>query len=218
MNIILLGAPGSGKGTQSEKLVANNGFTQFSTGDVMRKEIKEGTELGKECDKYIKEGKLVPNEIVDGMVANYLKTKHDGLIFDGYPRNVEQAKALDKMLADENSEIDWVFYIDVDKQILLDRISGRLICPKCKRSYHTTNRPPKVAGICDYDGAQLVRRADDAPEKVQVRLDTYEKETMPLIDYYKNKEKVIEVHASNNSPEPVYKAIVNTIDNGKKNA
>ncbi|ATG97189.1 adenylate kinase [Mesoplasma lactucae] len=216
MNIILLGAPGSGKGTQAEKLVNNQHFVQFSTGDVMRKEMKENTPLGQECKKYIDNGQLVPDSIVNAMVDNYLTNeKHDNLIFDGYPRTLDQAKELDKMLAKLDSKIDRVIYIDVAPDIIMERISGRLVCPVCKRSYHTTNRKPKVEGICDYDGAKLVRRSDDEPEKVKTRLKEYEKNTKPLIEYYKNIEKVVKIDGQDPNPEYAYEQILKDLGMNK---
>ncbi|ATZ18538.1 adenylate kinase [Williamsoniiplasma somnilux] len=211
MNIILLGAPGSGKGTQAEKLVERMHLTQFSTGDIFRRNISENTPLGVEAAKYMNEGKLVPDAITNAMVENALQAKHDGFIFDGYPRTIEQADALGIMLVKLGSTIDHVIYIDVDKQILLNRIAGRVVCPKCKRSYHITSRPPKTTGICDYDQVKLERRPDDEPSKVQVRLDAYESQTAPLIDYYKNIETLIHVDAQEMDGESVYKIIQKAI-------
>lgn len=207
MNIILLGAPGSGKGTQAEKLVERNGFIQFSTGDIFRKHIREQTALGIEAAKFMNAGKLVPDDVTNKMVAEELKTRHDGLIFDGYPRTIDQAEALKKTLKELGVGIDKVFYIDVDQKILLDRIAGRLICPICKRSYHIKNRPPKVAGICDYDGAKLEQRPDDQPDKVKIRLEAYEKQTAPLINYYKDNEVTIHIPAHEISSEDTYEII-----------
>lgn len=187
MNIMLLGAPGSGKGTLAEKLIKNQGFNQMSTGDLMRKEINDQTPLGIECARYMNEGKLVPDEVTMGIVKNFLMDNHNQLIFDGIPRTLNQAKILEENLFELNSKIDKVIYIDVPTEILLERISGRLICPKCKVSYHMLTRKPKVEWVCDNDQTELVRRPDDAPEKVKVRLEAYTNETAPLVDYYKNK-------------------------------
>lgn len=208
MNIILLGAPGSGKGTQAEFLVSRNHMEQFSTGDIFRKNISEDTDLGREAKRYMNAGKLVPDEIVNQMVADALKTKHDNLIFDGYPRTIDQAEALGEILAKHHAKIDKVVYLDVPEEVLIKRISGRWICPKCKRSYNTENRPPKVPGICDFDGTKLVRRPDDEPEKVKIRLAAYNRETAPLIDYYKAKEITIHEPNQDVAPEEIYKEIV----------
>ncbi|AUF83325.1 adenylate kinase [Mesoplasma syrphidae] len=208
MNIMLLGAPGSGKGTQAEKLVARLGYIQFSTGDLMRKQITDQTSLGLECAKYMNEGKLVPDKIVNAIVKDYLKSNSNKLIFDGFPRTLEQALELEKMLAEVDSKMDRVIYIDVAKEIILKRISGRIICPICKVSYHIETRKPLVEGICDNDGAALVRRPDDSPEKVAVRLKTYEADTKPLIDFYSNKPGFIHIEeAAELDGEIVYNMI-----------
>ncbi|WP_027062994.1 adenylate kinase [Mesoplasma seiffertii] len=208
MNIMLLGAPGSGKGTQAEKLVGRLGYTQVSTGDLMRKQIADQTALGAECGKYMNEGKLVPDQIVNAIVKDYLETNHEKLIFDGFPRTLEQALELEKMLAEVNSKMDKVIYIDVAQDVILKRISGRIICPVCKVSYHVETRKPLVEGICDNDGATLIRRPDDAPEKVAVRLAAYEADTKPLIDFYSNKPGFIHIEeASELDGETVYQMI-----------
>ncbi|ATZ21355.1 adenylate kinase family protein [Mesoplasma tabanidae] len=212
MNIMLLGAPGSGKGTLAEKLIKNQGFNQMSTGDLMRKEIKDGTPLGLECARYMNEGKLVPDEVTMGIVKNFLQDNHNQLIFDGIPRTLNQAKILEENLVELNAKIDKVIYIDVPTDILLGRISGRLICPKCKVSYHLISRKPKAEGVCDNDGTELVRRPDDSPEKVKVRLEAYANETAPLVDYYKNKPGFIHiVDNSNTTAEEVYAEVLGVL-------
>ena len=209
MNIILLGAPGSGKGTQAEKLVTNQGFVQLSTGDLMRKEMQENTALGRECKKYIDQGNLVPDELVNQMVENYLvNTRSDNLIFDGYPRTLDQATAIDEMLKKLGKEIDKVFYIQVSDEVIIDRISNRLVCPTCKRSYNLVSRPPKTPGICDYDGTKLVHRSDDEPQKVMIRLREYEKNTKPLVDYYHDIEKVIKIPGHDSDANIAYQQIL----------
>lgn len=209
MNIMLLGAPGSGKGTLAEKLIKNNGFTQMSSGDLMRKEMANKTPLGVECEKYINEGNLVPDEVTNGIVKNFLKTNHDNLIFDGYPRTFNQAQALEKMLKEFNSLITKVIYIDVVESELLSRISGRLICPLCKLSYHKTNRKPKVEWICDNDQTELIRRSDDEPSKVKVRLDAYSKETAPLVEYFSNNSGFIHIKdLGDKNPKSTYEEVM----------
>lgn len=207
MNIILLGAPGSGKGTQAEKLVERKGLKQFSTGDIFRKNISENTPLGIEAARYMNQGQLVPDDLTNSMVEDALQAQHDNLIFDGYPRTVQQADALGVMLVKMGSTINHVIYMDVDQAILLDRIAGRLICPKCKRSYHVKTRAPKTAGLCDYDQTSLIRRPDDEPNKVQTRLDAYQQETTPLIDYYQKIETLIHIDAQENNPEQIFQII-----------
>ncbi|AJM72126.1 adenylate kinase [Mycoplasma yeatsii] len=207
MNIMLLGAPGSGKGTQAEKLVNQLGFIQVSTGDLMRKEIADNSKLGQECATYMNAGKYVPDSIVNAIVEEFLKKSNDKLIFDGYPRTLDQAKALDEMLTKLNKKIDVVFYIDVNEELLIKRISGRLVCPQCKASFNTIFRKPKVDNVCDFDNTTLVRRADDEPEKVKVRLETYSSQTLPLISYYKNASKFVEIQSDDLSADQVFDAI-----------
>jgi len=209
MNIILLGAPGSGKGTQSELLCEKNGFTQLSTGDLFRKNINNNTNLGIEAKKYMNEGKLVPDLVTNAMVKDYLKSKHQKLIFDGFPRTIDQAHALDEMLAELDSSIEKVIYIEVDESILMDRLTGRRVCEVCKRSFHIKNRKPKIEGICDYDLGKLITRPDDSQDKIKVRLDAYQKETTPLVDFYA--EKIISVNSSNLSPQEVYNQIASEL-------
>ncbi|WP_031542180.1 adenylate kinase [Mesoplasma photuris] len=207
MNIMLLGAPGSGKGTQAEKLVKELDFIQFSTGDLFRKEISNQTKLGVLAASYMNEGNLVPDDLTNGIVNEGLKTQSDQLIFDGYPRTLNQAIALEEMLTNLNSKIDYILFIDVDKEILLDRIAGRMICPKCKASFHLTNRKPKVDGICDFDGTKLERRPDDEPAKVLVRLETYEADTKPLIDFYSSRPGFIHIKATDMDVDSIFAVI-----------
>jgi len=193
LNIILLGPPGSGKGTQAEKLIEHDNFMQLSTGDLFRDNIARKTPLGIEAQKYIDDGHLVPDDVTNGMVADYLASHHNQLIFDGYPRTIAQAEVLDQTLKGLETQIDYVFAIEVGEEEILTRITNRVICPVCKRSYNLKNRPPKVAGICDYDGAQLITRPDDTVEKVQTRLHDYEQKTAPLMDYYAKQGKLHKV-------------------------
>ncbi|AEM68558.1 adenylate kinase [Mycoplasma putrefaciens] len=211
MNIMLLGAPGSGKGTQAEKLVNQNKFIQVSTGDLMRKEIDQNSKLGIECSKYMNQGKYVPDNIVNAIVEEFLKQTNDKLIFDGYPRTLDQAKALDEMLTKINKKIDFVFYIDVDTELLIKRISNRLVCQVCKASFNTIFRKPKVEGLCDFDHSVLVKRADDDLEKVKVRLETYNNQTLPLINYYKNSTKFITIKATDLTADQVFDVIKGAI-------
>ncbi|ARU91099.1 adenylate kinase [Spiroplasma clarkii] len=209
MNIILLGAPGGGKGTQSEFLCEKNGFVQLSTGDLFRSNIMNKTSLGTEAQKYMDQGLYVPDTITNGMVQEFLKTKSDGLIFDGYPRTAEQASALDEMLEALQGSIDKVIYFEIDAAILMDRLTGRLICQTCKRSYHIKNRPPLVEGVCDYDHSRLIVRPDDAPDKVRTRLMVYQEQTAPLVDFYKD--KLIKIDANNKTPVELYQDLVKVL-------
>ncbi|AKX34593.1 adenylate kinase [Spiroplasma litorale] len=209
MNILLLGAPGSGKGTQSEFLCEKNNYIHLSTGDLFRKNIGNETELGVLAKSYINKGILVPDEVTNKMVEEYLKDNSDNVIFDGYPRNVEQAKELDKMLNSINKMLNCVVYLDIDDSVLIDRIVNRVVCPVCKRSYHLINRKPKVANKCDFDNADLQSREDDKLDKVSKRLETYNNQTKPLIDFYKD--RLIKINANNKKPIEVYKDIIEAL-------
>ena len=190
MNLILMGAPGAGKGTQSEKISEKWGIPAISTGDILRAAIKEGTELGKTAKSYIDEGKLVPDEIVIGIIKDYLTSDacKNGFILDGFPRSIPQAEALDQM----GVRIDAVLSIEVPDEKIVKRMSGRRVCA-CGASYHTEYKPSKTEGICDKCGAQTYIRKDDAPETVQNRLATYHTQTEPLKEYYAKKGLLITV-------------------------
>nr|WP_162685169.1 adenylate kinase [Spiroplasma sp. BIUS-1]QHX36994.1 adenylate kinase [Spiroplasma sp. BIUS-1] len=209
MNIILLGAPGSGKGTLSEFLCEKNAFTQLSTGDLFRDNISNKTDLGIEAQKYMNEGKLVPDSVTNSMVEKYLESKAKDLIFDGFPRTSDQASALDDMLAKINDQIDKVVYLDIDESVLLGRLTGRLICKVCKRSFHKVNRKPLKEGICDFDGGELITRPDDQEDKIKTRLEAYNTQTAPLIEFYKD--KIIKVDADNCTPEELYNSVIEVL-------
>ena len=185
---ILLGPPGAGKGTQAVKIVEKYGIPHISTGDIFRENIKKGTELGKRAQEYMNRGELVPDELVIEIATTRLLEDDCkvGFLLDGFPRTVHQAEELDKFLAAHGSKIDKVLDIAVEKDELITRITGRRVCPKCGASFHVVNIPPKQDGICDYCGAELIQRADDNVETVTNRIEVYEAQTMPLIDYYEN--------------------------------
>lgn len=190
MNLILMGAPGAGKGTQSAKISEKFNIPAISTGDILRGAIKAGTELGKKAKSFIDEGKLVPDEVVIGLIQDYLSTDacKNGFILDGFPRSIPQAEALDAM----GVRIDAVLSIEVADEKIVERMSGRRVCA-CGASYHVVYNPPKVEGICDKCGAALYVRADDAAETVQNRLSTYHAQTEPLKDFYAKKGLLITV-------------------------
>jgi adenylate kinase len=181
MNLILMGAPGAGKGTQSEKISAKWNIPSVSTGDMLRAAVKEGTELGKAAKTCMDAGQLVPDEIVIGIIRDYLSSDKckDGFILDGFPRSIPQAEALDAM----GVKIDAVLSIEVPDEKIVERMSGRRVC-QCGASYHVAYKAPKVAGICDNCGAALYTRDDDAAETVLKRLETYHNTTEPLKDFY----------------------------------
>ena len=189
MNLIFLGPPGSGKGTQAKMLVDKYGIPQISTGDILREAVKEGTPLGKEAKKYMDEGKLVPDEVVVGIVRERLKEPDctKGFILDGFPRTIPQAEALDKTLQEMGKGIDHVLSLEVDREELVRRLSGRRTCKKCGAMYHIIFDPPKKEGICDRCGGELYQRDDDKEETIRERLRVYEEQTAPLIEYYRKK-------------------------------
>jgi len=196
MYVILLGPPGAGKGTQVTNVAEQLNLVQISTGDLFRKAAAQGTELGKLAQSYMKEGKLVPDEITVRMVMEHMKTSDikSGVVFDGFPRSLKQAESLDKALPGMNKHIDKVIYIKVAEEELLHRLSGRWICRSCQAPYHAVTSPPKVSGACDKCNGELYQRQDDTVETVKKRLKVYFTETAPLIEYYKKTGKLVEVN------------------------
>ena len=195
MYIVLLGAPGAGKGTQAVMLAGKKKLVQVASGDLFRKALQEQTELGKKAKIYMEKGQLVPNEITIQMVLERLSAPDcaGGAILDGFPRNIEQAKALDKAMALKSRAIDKVVYIKVSEGELLKRLGGRWICRNCQVPYHEVDSPPKIKGKCDRCGGELYQRADDNVATVKKRLEVYFAETSPLIDYYKRAGKLLEI-------------------------
>lgn len=186
VNIILLGPPGAGKGTQARRLVEERGLVQLSTGDMLREAQASGTEMGKLVAEVMKQGKLVTDEIVIGLIREKLESSDaPGFIFDGFPRTLGQADALGALLAGMNQKVDGVIEMQVDDTALVDRISGRFTCGNCGEVYHDTTKPTKVAGVCDVCGStDLRRRPDDNADSLKTRLLEYYKKTSPLIGYY----------------------------------
>lgn len=192
MNLILLGAPGAGKGTQAEKICEKISIPAISTGNIIREAIKNGTKVGLEAKRYIESGDLVPDEVVIGIIKERLECDDckNGFILDGFPRTIPQAEALNSM----GVQIDTVLEIDVKDEKVVSRLSGRRVCEKCGASYHVQYKQPKVEGVCDLCGGNLVMRKDDNPETIRERLKVYHDQTEPLKDFYKNlgKLKVVE--------------------------
>lgn len=189
MRIVLLGAPGAGKGTQCKRIVAKYGLLHLSSGDILRQERVAGTELGKKAQSYMDSGALVPDEVIVGMMAGAIdKAPETGFVLDGFPRTVNQAAELDRLLkASDEKKIDVVLNLQIDEQMVAQRMTGRRSCPQCGAVYHIENLKPKVEGICDNDGTELIQRPDDSIEVVMNRLKTYRRQTEPVVDYYKNK-------------------------------
>jgi len=193
MNLILLGPPGAGKGTQAAAIAASRGLVQLSTGDMLRAAVKAGTEVGKQAKAIMERGDLVPDEIVIRIIDERIGQPdcENGFILDGFPRTLPQAAALDKLLADRNKQLDLVIEFKVDDAALVERISGRFACAKCGAGYHDKFKQPKTPGVCDACGStEFSRRADDNAETVKNRLMAYYKETAPLIGYYFAKGKL----------------------------
>lgn len=193
MNLILLGPPGAGKGTQAAKIIEKYRIPHISTGDIFRKNIKEGTPLGKRAQEYMNKGELVPDDLVIEIALDRL-TEADcekGFLLDGFPRTVDQAEALDEFLTGEGKKVDFVLDIDVPKAELLSRLVGRRVCKDCGATYHIVNIPSKKEGICDKCGGQLYQRADDVAETVENRVEVYNSQTKPLVAYYEKAKNII---------------------------
>ena len=189
MNLVLMGLPGAGKGTQAEKIVEKYGIPHISTGDMFRAAIKESTELGLQAKSFMDQGNLVPDEVTIGIVRERLSKEDcaEGFLLDGFPRTVAQAEALENILSDLNKKIDYVINIDVDQEFLMERLTGRRICKSCGSTYHLVFNPPAKDGVCDRCGGELYQRADDNAETVQNRLEVNQKQTKPLLDFYEGK-------------------------------
>jgi len=195
LNIVFMGPPGAGKGTQAERIVEAFGIPHISTGDAFRLAMSQGTPLGVQAKSFVDQGRLVPDEITNGIVKERLE-KPDcdkGFLLDGFPRTIAQAEALDTMLSSMGKRIDHVINLKVDRGLLLDRLTGRRICKSCGATYHVLFNPPKNEGICDKCSGELYQRSDDTEEKVGTRLDEYTNKTAPLLEYYANKGLLREV-------------------------
>jgi adenylate kinase len=196
--VVLIGAPGAGKGTQAVRLSGELGLPHISSGDIFRENLKKQTQLGKLAQTYMDKGQLVPDDVTIEMIKDRLKEPDckDGAILDGFPRTPFQADALLDFLQTIQGEIRMVAYIKVPSKILIDRLGGRWTCPKCGRVYHITHNPPKVKGICDDDETELKQRPDDLPETVKNRIDVYHQQTSPLINYFQKLGLLLEVDGS----------------------
>lgn len=195
MYVILLGLPGAGKGTQAQRLKDETGLAHVSSGDLFRENIGKGTELGLKAKAFVDSGALVPDEITIGMILDRISRPdcQKGFMLDGFPRNTEQAKALDAALAPEGRSIDQSLYIRVSPEELVTRLAGRWTCPSCSAVYHEVNRPPKTAGVCDNCGSALAQREDDKPDVVRKRINIQMENLAPLLEYYREQSKLAEV-------------------------
>ncbi len=187
-----MGLPGAGKGTQAEQIVEKYNIPHISTGDMFRAAMKNNTELGRKAKSFMDNGDLVPDEVTNGIVRERLSEDDakDGFLLDGFPRTVEQAQELENILSDLGTELDAVINIDVEKDVLMKRLTGRWICRTCGKTFHEIYNPPKVAGKCDLDGGELYQRDDDKKETVEKRLNVNMKQTKPLLDFYSEKGKL----------------------------
>jgi adenylate kinase len=213
MKIIMLGAPGAGKGTQAQMIAEKFGIPHISTGDIFRANIKNGTELGKKAKEFMDKGLLVPDELTVELLLDRVANEDckNGYVLDGFPRTIPQADVLDSELTKLGDKVDFAINVDVPDENIVRRMSGRRACLKCGATYHIEHIPPKTEGICDKCGSELVLRADDKPETVQNRLSVYHEQTQPLIEYYENKNILKTVDGTKDMQE-VFNAIVDILN------
>ncbi len=216
MRIILLGAPGAGKGTQSTKILEKYTIPYISTGEYFRKEVASGSEDGEEIKRYIEKGLLVPDHITIEVVKHILSKEEfkENYLLDGFPRTVIQARMFDEIVQDTKNPVQVVINLDIKEGLLIDRLTGREICRNCNAIYHRTNKPSKVEGICDRCGAKLTQRADDTLENVMIRLREYRNRTQPLIKYYRDKNLLVNIDSSQDS-EIVFQEICKVLEDLK---
>ncbi len=212
MKIIMLGAPGAGKGTQAKQIAEKYHIPHISTGDIFRANIKNGTQLGKEAKKYMDQGMLVPDELTTNLLVDRIKNAdcENGYVLDGFPRTIPQAECLDQALAKMDDAVDYAINVDVPDENIIRRMSGRRACLSCGATYHIQYHPPKADNTCDVCGSQLVLRDDDKPETVKKRLEVYHGQTQPLMDYYAAKNILIQVDGTQDI-EKVFADIVQVL-------
>ena len=208
MIIVLLGPPGSGKGTQAKRLRSERGWPQLSTGDMLRTAIQKNTELGREAKVFMDQGNLVPDSVVIGLIRERSQAEDckQGFILDGFPRNVSQASALDEMLAEQGRKVDCAILFSIPDEDLVRRISGRRTCVSCGAMFHVLNAPSKQSGICDQCGKELIHREDDQPLVIQKRLSVYHQQTEPLVGFYQRMDKLCSLNAGE-SPDDVSRVL-----------
>ncbi len=212
MNLVFLGPPGSGKGTQAVRLAEKLGLIHLSTGDLLRDAVKRSTELGKQAEGYMKRGELVPDELIIGLIENQITDGKldDGFILDGFPRTIPQATGLKGMLEKNDISLDMAILFDVSDGEIVKRLSGRWYCPQCSAGYNYPAQMPKTDGRCDHDNAQLQRRPDDEEAVVRNRLEVYKKQTRPIEDFYRKESILAEVNAQR-TPDEVFQAVVEVV-------
>ena len=213
MNILIMGGPGAGKGTMSAKIVEKYQVNHISTGNIFRSEIKNETELGLQAKSYTEKGLLVPDEVTNPMVKSFLEKldNKNGYLLYGYPRTLDQAKAFDELTVDSDLAVEKVIALDLDFEVLKDRITGRRICKNCEEIYHIKNHPSKVEGVCDKCGGELYQRKDDTVESLQVRLGEYSKSTEPVLAYYEEKGLLTRINADQ-PIEAVWQDVMNALE------
>jgi adenylate kinase len=216
LNIILLGAPGAGKGTQAERIVGRYDVPHISTGEMLRAAVAEGTDMGREAQKYMESGSLVPDEVVIGVVRERLAEDdaREGFLLDGFPRTIEQAERLDAMLTEAGRELAHVILIDVPEDELVQRLAGRRMCSGCGKGYHVVFDPPEREDKCDVCGADLDQRTDDNEETVRNRLDVYEAQTAPLIGYYEQRGVLRKAYGGGKLPDEVFVQVLQLLEAG----
>jgi adenylate kinase len=211
MNLILLGPPGAGKGTQAKILSGRLRLKHISTGDILREELKSDSDLSKQAKKFIEAGELVPDSLVTKLIEQkIIEQRANGFILDGFPRNLAQAKSLDSILKANKLTIDWVIDLGASEPVIIQRLSGRRVCKKCFANFHIKNLPPKKDNICDFCGGELFQRADDKEETIKNRLKVYLESTSSLIDYYEKQNKLFKVNADLEAEE-VYKILLKVL-------
>jgi adenylate kinase len=208
MFMVLLGPPGAGKGTQAKKIEEQYNIPQISTGDIIRLAIQSKSEWGKKAEEYVRSGELVPDEVVIGIIQERLtqNTYRNGFMLDGFPRNLEQAEALSQLLKEIGIQLNLVLYFDVDRDEVIERLSARRICEKCQTPYNMVSKPPKNDKICDICQGRVIQRPDDRPEVIMNRLNTYEQQTKPLVDYYRS-QGTLKIVVSKGSIDDVFQQV-----------
>jgi adenylate kinase len=202
MQVVLLGPPGAGKGTQAKSLKSYFGLAHISTGDLLRKAVSDNTQLGRTAKEFIERGDLVPDDLVVELVKESLSMPdmNSGFILDGFPRNVSQAQILDKTMQKKNIILNYVIYLEANEAVIVQRLSGRRVCRKCQENFHVANMPPKIEGICDACGGELYQRTDDQENAIRNRLKVYLKNTKSLVDYYYRQGKLLKIDANFDAP------------------